>query len=68
MIEYKNSKMNKTPELKIGDGKELKKFEWTEWIKLILNKEIKFTWTSNSTGGTETRMKNIALYHVVRIK
>lgn len=26
------------------------------------------TWTSNSTGGSETRMKNIALYPVIRIK
>lgn len=32
------------------------------------NVQYSSTWTSNSTGGTETRMKNIALYHVVRIK
>ena len=44
MIDYKNNKINNIPELKIGDGKELKKFEWTGWIKLIFSKEIKLTW------------------------
>ena len=44
MIIYKNDKINKIPELKIGDGKELPKFEWSGWLKLIFNKSIKFTW------------------------
>jgi hypothetical protein len=48
MIKYTNNKINKIPELKIGDGKELKKFEWSGWAKLIakliFKKEFKFTW------------------------
>ena len=44
MINYFNKKINKIPELKIGDGKEFKKFEWSGWIKLIFGKEFKFTW------------------------
>ena len=44
MIDYKNNKINNIPELKIGDGKLLPKFEWTGFLKLILKKEIKFTW------------------------
>lgn len=44
MIEYNNDKMNKIPELKIGDEKEKPKFEWSGWIKLIFNKSINFIW------------------------
>jgi len=44
MINYSNKEINEIPELKIGDGKELKKFEWSGWIKLIFKKEFKFTW------------------------
>ena len=32
------------PELKIGDGKEFKKFEWSGWIKSITERKFKFTW------------------------
>jgi len=44
MINYSNKKINKISELKISDEKELKKFEWSGWLKLILNKEFKFIW------------------------
>jgi hypothetical protein len=44
MINYSNKKINKISELKIGDEKELKKFEWTGWLKLIFNKSVRFMW------------------------
>ena len=44
MINYSNKETNKIPELKIGDGKEFKKFEWSNWQKIIFDRSIKFIW------------------------
>ena len=33
MVLFKNKVMNKIPELKIGDGKEKKRFEVKGWVK-----------------------------------
>ena len=43
MINYKNNKMNKIPELKIGDGKLLSKFKLDVKFKNLKNWFLGFT-------------------------